>query len=425
MKRSYLAKNGRREMTVANTAQTNTPVVRSGSKSVRLFYLDWLRVILIVGVFLFHAVHPFDALIPWYIKNAEQSGAVTAFLLLLNPWGIPLFFLVAGAGSRFALRRRSNRQYISERVSRLLIPFVVGSILLSPLQAYLEALHKGTFQGSFLSFIPEMLAEGTSGNLLTPLVFSRWGFHLYFLAFLFSYSLLALPIFRWLNRNVGQSFIAWLGRLVEKRGGILLFVLPLVLARVLVQSFPEGHGWLNFVYYFLFFILGYVIYSDDRFLSAVRRDRWLLFAGGVMGLVAYGGLSAVFGDQAFEWALTFVVPWSIILILVFVLMSWGWALNVLYLAMAYLNFSNKWLVYGNDTIMPFYLLHQPVIIVIAYFVVQWHAGIPLKLLVVVISSFLITLGLVELLIRPFKPMRMLFGMKPRRRKEVKDKASLA
>jgi glucan biosynthesis protein C len=264
-----------------------------------------------------------------------------------------------------------------------------------------------------------MLTEGASGNLLTPLVFSRWGFHLYFLAFLFSYSLLALPIFRWLNRNVGQSFIAWLGRLVEKRGGLLLFVLPLALARILVQSFPEGHGWLNFVYYLLFFILGYIIYSDDRFPGAVRRDRWLLFAGGVLGLVAYGGLSAVFGDQAFEWALTFVVPWSIILIFVFVLMSWGWALNVLYLAMRYLNFSNKWLVYGNDTIMPFYLLHQPVIIVIAYFVVQWDTGITAKLLVVVIGSFLITLGLIELLIRPFKAMRMLFGMKPRKRKEVK------
>ncbi|MFC2046033.1 acyltransferase family protein [Chloroflexota bacterium] len=392
-----------------------------GQKPARLYYLDWLRVLLIVGVFLFHAVHPFDALIPWYIKNAEQSGAVTAFLLLLNPWGIPLFFLVAGAGSTFALRRRSNRQYISERVFRLLIPFIVGSILLSPLQAYLESLHKGSFQGSFLSYIPEMLAERTSGNLLTPLVFSRWGFHLYFLAFLFAYSLLALPIFRWLQRDAGQSIIAWLGRLVEKRGGLFLFILPLALARVLVQAFPEGRGWLNFTYYFFFFILGYIIYSDDRFLTAVRRDRWLLFAGGVMGLVAYGGLSAVFGDQAFEWALAFVVPWSIILIFVFVLMSWGWALNVLYLAMAYLNFSDKWLVYGNETIMPFYLLHQPVIIVIAYFVVQWDisamlgtgAGILLKLLVIVIGSFLITLGLVELLIRPFKPMRMLFGMKPR------------
>ena len=64
--------------------------------------------------------------------------------------------------------------------------------------------------------------------------------------------------------------------------------------------------------------------------------------------------------------------------------------------------------------MPFYLLHQPVIIVISFFVVQWEAGIPVKLLVILIGSLLITLGLVELLIRPFKPMRRLFGMKPRR-----------
>jgi peptidoglycan/LPS O-acetylase OafA/YrhL len=87
--------------------------------------------------------------------------------------------------------------------------------------------------------------------------------------------------------------------------------------------------------------------------------------------------------------------------------------------MTRLNFSNEWLVYGNDTIMPFYLLHQPVIIGISYFVVQWDAGILVKLPVVVISSFLITLGLVELLVRPFKPIRKLFGMKPRRGKEVK------
>ena len=73
------------------------------------------------------------------------------------------------------------------------------------------------------------------------------------------------------------------------------------------------------------------------------------------------------------------MPWSIILIIAFTLMSWGWALDALYLAMKHLNFSNKWLVYGNETIMPFYLLHQPVIIVIAYFVVQWEAGIPVKL----------------------------------------------
>jgi len=92
--------------------------------------------------------------------------------------------------------------------------------------------------------------------------------------------------------------------------------------------------------------------------------------------------------------------------------------------MARLNFSNKWLVYGNDTIMPFYLLHQPVIVVIAYFVVQWEAGIWVKLLVILISSLLITLGLVELLIKPFNLMRRLFGMKPRRRKEEETEVAL-
>jgi peptidoglycan/LPS O-acetylase OafA/YrhL len=80
--------------------------------------------------------------------------------------------------------------------------------------------------------------------------------------------------------------------------------------------------------------------------------------------------------------------------------------------------------YGNETIMPFYLLHQPVIIVIAYFVVQWEAGIWVKLLVILISSLLITLGLVELLIKPFNLMRRLFGMKPRRRKEEETEAAL-
>ena len=358
------------ETMVPTDSTSNT--TSAGSKSGRLYYLDWLRVILIFGVFLYHAIHPFVLNLDWQIKNAEQSEAFMAILLTVNPWGIPLFFLVAGAGSYFALRRRSNRQYISERVNRLLIPFIIGSILLTPFQEYLGALNKGTFQGSFLSFIPEMLADLTSGNLFSPHIFGRWGLHLWFLGFLFAFSLLALPFFSWFKRDAGRSFISWLGRLVEKRGGILLFIIPLALSRVLVQPFfPEAKGWIDFVYMFLFFVLGYIIYSDDRFLSAVRRDRWLLFGCGIVGLAISFGLFVAYDEEVIEWFEKFVLPWTIILIFSFVLMSWGWALDVLYLAMKYLNFSNKWLLYGNETIMPFYLLHQPVIVTVSYFVVQW------------------------------------------------------
>ena len=412
--------------TVPADSISNTKL--SGKKSERLYYLDWLRNILIFGVFLYHVLRPFDPLTPWHINNAVKSDAVMGILLTINPWGIPLFFLVAGTGSMFALRRRSNRQYISERVNRLLIPFIVGSILLSPFQRYLEALHHGRFEGSFLSFIPVWLAGLIPDYWFTPATFGDWGLHLWFLAFLFLFSLLALPFFNWFKRDSGASFISWLGRLVEIRGGILLFVLPLTLARVFVLPFVpviEEHGWLDFVYMFLFFVIGYIMYADERFVAAVRRDRWLLFASGILGLAAYFALSMVYGDDVvISWGLTYVFPGSFIGNFFFTLIGWGWALFVLYLAMSRLNFSNRLLVYGNDTIMPFYLLHQPVIVVIAYFVVQWDVSILVKILLIGISSLLIALGLVELLIRPFKPMRRLFGMKARRGKEEESKTAV-
>jgi len=387
---------------------------KTSEKSTRLHYLDWLRNMLLFGVFLYHVLRPFDPLMPWHINNAEKSEAVMGILLTINPWGIPLFFLVSGAGSWFALRRRSNRQYLSERVNRLLLPFIVGTILLSPFQRYLEYLHNGRYQGSFLDFIPVWLAQLIPDFWLSPRLFAYWGLHLWFLGFLFSFSLLALPIFNWLKRDVGQALTSWLGQMVEKRGGILLFVLPLTLARVFVLPFVpvmEEHGWLDFIYFFFFFVLGYIMYSDNRFLSAVRRERWLLFASGIAGLVAYFALSAVYGeDVVISWGLTYVFPGSFIGNLAFTLISWGWALFALSLAMTGLNYSNKLLVYGNETIMPFYLLHQPVIVVIAYFVVQWEAGMLMKILVIGINSLVITLGLVELLIR-IKPIRALLGMK--------------
>lgn len=71
----------------------------------RIHYLDWLRVLAILGVFFFHAVQPFDAT-DWHIKNAEQSILVTlVFVIFLYPWGMPLFFLLSGAGSSFAQRK--------------------------------------------------------------------------------------------------------------------------------------------------------------------------------------------------------------------------------------------------------------------------------------------------------------------------------
>jgi hypothetical protein len=84
--------------------------------------------------------------------------------------------------------------------------------------------------------------------------------------------------------------------------------------------------------------------------------------------------------------------------------------------MRFLDFTNNQLEYLREAQLPIFVLHQPVIIVIAFFVVQWDAGILPKLLLVVGGSFLVTFGIYELFIRRIEPVRALFGMKPRRRK---------
>ena len=131
-----------------------TQAEHADKKSTRLHYLDWLQVLAVLGVFLFHAVHPFDDLTNWHIKNVEKSALATFYAGFFNLWGMPFFFLMAGATSWFSLRRRTAGRYIRERVTRLLIPFIVGAIVLTPIQAYYEARHKGWWEGdSFIEFI--------------------------------------------------------------------------------------------------------------------------------------------------------------------------------------------------------------------------------------------------------------------------------
>ena len=78
-------------------------------------------------------------------------------------------------------------------------------------------------------------------------------------------------------------------------------------------------------------------------------------------------------------------------------------------------FRYKWLEYGQEAVVPFYVLHQPVIVVIAFYVVQWQAGVSVKMFAVVLASFAVTVGIYELLIRRMAPLRALFGMKARPR----------
>jgi surface polysaccharide O-acyltransferase-like enzyme len=386
----------------------------SNENRTRLHYLDWIRVLAIFGVFIFHTARPFD-FIDWAVKNSELSLPATIFVVFLYPWGMPLFFMISGAGTYFALKRRSYTQYTVERVKRLLIPYIIGSMLLTPIQGYYEIIHKKLYSGTFFDFI-------THGKVLqyfivrfrdvgwNPRIFGAGGFHLWFLGFLFLYSLMAIPIFRWLSSENGSRFTDFLVKLVSKPVGIILWVIPLSLTQIVLNPyFPIQNDWADFLYQFLFFVYGYILFSDQRFLKALKKDWWLiLFLSFISSVLILSTVSSGFTDSiSVPQNLTaLLIRWG-----VYSINSWAWIISLIIFGMRYLDYENNWLKYLKQAVMPFYLIHHPVIIAIAYYVVQWDTSTVIKILSVICGSFLTTLGIFELLIKRISPLGNLLGLK--------------
>jgi hypothetical protein len=214
-----------------------------------------------------------------------------------------------------------------------------------------------------------------------------------------------------LKNKSGKRFIAKVAKMINWRGGLLLFIIPLVIVRFVLQQGPpsDDYGWVDFIYYLIFFIIGYIIISDDQFTQAIRWD-WKnhLILGIFCTLFIF---SVAFGVPVYDWMGARGTPMFYVTWLVWGVNSWCWSMVVFYIGMRYLNLSNKWLLYGREATYPFFFFHQPVIVAIAYFIVQWQANILIKLSVVLVGSFVGSLGIYELLVRRINMVRALFGMK--------------
>lgn len=372
----------------------------------RLVYLDWLRVIAMLGVFLIHVTDVFNT-VGFEIKNAQQSEVITIVQGFMFPWGMPLFFFVSGAGSYFALRHRTAGQFTRERTLRLLVPWLTGTLLLGPVQLYLSWRHRlatGVTTQTLAQFVAERFAQ--PGPKWTGAI----GYHMWFLGFLFLFSLLALPLFVWLRGPAGRRAVGRLAAFCQRRGAILIFIAPLLVVRLALQPFfPVQHDWADFIVYGLFFVLGYLIFADDRFLAAIRRDWAILLVTGLVTSLGFGLLILATNGFDLEKAPATVAQFAIWMLVA----AAGWCGTALMLVvgMKWLNRGGAGLRYSLEVLLPFFVIHQPVIIVISYFVVQWNLGLWPKLLIVLLSSFAITLALCEWVVRPVPVLRLLFGMK--------------
>jgi peptidoglycan/LPS O-acetylase OafA/YrhL len=370
--------------------------------------LDWLRVLAILAVFTYHSAMIF-APDPFSIKNRTTYQFIDDLGEFAGLWGMPLILLISGGSAFYALGKAGPAKYVKGLIARLLVPLAVGIFTHCAFQVYLENLHKGTFSGSFFDFYPRYFdgLYGLGGN------FAWMGMHLWYLEALFIFSLLLLPLFLWFGENTrGQALLERLGNFLARPGAASLFALPAIVLINLLDPDTWGTsvfgGWSVFIY-LTFFASGFVIASSERLQASIARWRWMFLAAGILLWPLFEAAWDALGDPAFG-------TWGFALgTMLYCLCPWWTLLAILGFGSRHLNISTPFLKYANEAVLPFYILHQPVVITAGYFVVQWSIPDLLKWAVVLVAAFAITLGLYEFGVRRYNVTRVLFGMKPVRR----------
>ncbi len=245
--------------------------------------------------------------------------------------------------------------------------------------------------------------------------------HLWFLQFLFLISLVVLPLLLYGKSEAGQRLIGRLAGWCERSGGAFLFLIPVVLATIALRfRFLGSQTWADFVYYAIFFLIGYIMPADVRFTESFVRHRWVCLA---LWVVAFGGAGFFLGALGYDienepFSMRYVLFQIIVSI-----MSWSSVVCMLSLGAKRLNFTHSRLADANEAVLPFYLFHQTIILCVGWFVIRWGLGILPKYLIIAVISFPTILLLYELLVRRFNVVRFLFGMRPKKKAPTAPAAS--
>jgi uncharacterized protein (DUF2147 family)/surface polysaccharide O-acyltransferase-like enzyme len=383
--------------------------------------IDWLRVSATYLLLLFHVGMVFNPAPFFHIRNADQSFVMLIVCGFISLWHMPLFFLLAGWSAFSSLSSRGTNGFLRERFFRLFVPLVAGCVLLMPAIKYLElsngldANYTGLYvapslQEGFRQLIPAGLpvaaAFDESFTEFLPTFFTRlsrftWA-HLWFVAYLLTFTLLYLPLFRRMRDSRARF----------ERGvqALLVYapILPLAIVQVTMRERWPGlqnliDDWANFAYYSTYLIAGFALARWPALEEAVHREhkRALAIALAATSVLLLGVLGA-FSSPAILLANTAIAGWCFVIALL------GWARRKL-------SFTTPTLGYLAESAFPVYLLHQWAIVVPGYFLIRLPLELWTKFFLLLGVATATTLATYHLLVRPFSVPRFLCGMKTLRR----------
>ncbi len=378
-------------------------------RSDRQYYIDWLRILLITSVFLYHTGMIFVTW-GWHVKNDVLYGGTLRYLMsFLHSWRMPLLFMISGAGTYFALRTITPAGYIAERSKKLLIPLVTGIFLLVPVQVFIEKIKD---YHSLASFYPHMF-EGIypSGNF-------SWH-HLWFIAYLFTIALLISPFLNYLRGERFRNLANRLANYLSKPFRLNLVIIPLLVSQITLRCIfdKETHDlindWASFTYYVIFFLAGLILLPRKEISEAAVGQRNIFLAETIIFTVLMFLAPFLTGSERAGEIVSDISE---------IIVSWTCSVSVIGYTRKYLNSDSDLRRKANEAIYPFYLFHQPLLVLAGYILTP--ALIPdwLKAITIILSSLAAFLVIYTYLIRPFNFPRVIFGMKMLKRKMADQSA---
>lgn len=351
----------------------------------RKHYIDNIRTICILFLFPYHTFMMYNSFDSFYIHEREVS-CLNDFIVVNWVWLMPIMFTIAGISSFFSLKNRSAKKYTKERVSRLLIPLISGILLIIPVQTFFAEKYHNNYEGSYfeqyiLFFTKKTNLTGYAGGF-TP-------GQLWFIAYLFVISMIALPVMLWYNKSAKKLN----GANMTMAKIIPMFIIPLAASLILnIAGKSVGE-------YFALFMLGFIVLSNEEVLERLEKNRRWLAGTSAALLILSLVLIHAFGINGSPFVGIFNR-----------LAMWITILAILAVGKRHLNFSNRVTDYLNKAAFPIYVFHQSWLVAVGYYVVKLTDIIAIQIILIMTISFLLTILTYEIFKR-IPLTKFLFGIK--------------
>lgn len=393
--------------------------------------LDTLRVFAFALLILYHVGMVYVVDWGFHIKSPTLLAWAEWPMVLVNRWRMSLLFLLSGIALGLALARRPPLRLALARSWRLLLPLAFGIVAIVPVQAWCEARMLGTFEGGFGMFMLRYLQfRPWPGGAFTGAEYGFTWNHLWYLPYLWTYTMLALAVSTVWHACGGARIAGWLCT----RGRWLLWTAPplwyLFALWVLDPRFPSTHAlagdWFNHARYGVVFAFGLLIACSDAMWIALTKHRHRLLVAALASGLSYLGLRAAGawlpGDAYLD--LLSIEGWRGVVRILQTIYWWTALLALLAWGARLLNRPWPGLRYASEAVYPWYILHQSLIVFAAYWLIPYGLGPVREPVLVLLITAAGCLSIHELLIRRIVWLRPLFGL-PMRSRPPAVQASLA